>query len=112
MGGSNSAAADAQYTLNKQETRRQHDIEEVRADGFASGSSSSRNSVEKAIGHSKAYGKEDSKVVVVHGLNRPFFHIDLTSALQSAIANLSDPIELETADNTVVDDIKASGYSP
>lgn len=28
-----------------------------------------------------------SKAVVVHGLNRPFFHADLTSALQSAIAS-------------------------
>lgn len=28
------------------------------------------------------------KVAVVHGLNRPFFHIDLTSAVQSAIHNI------------------------
>lgn len=119
MGGSTSAAADAEYTLNKQETRRQHDIEEIRShsvarerelEGFASGSSSGRNSIEKAINHSKAYGAEQSKVVVVHGLNRPFFHIDLTSALQSTIANLHDPIELETADNTVVDDQKDHAY--
>ncbi|RYP90621.1 hypothetical protein DL770_003288 [Monosporascus sp. CRB-9-2] len=31
---------------------------------------------------------EPRKRVVVHGLNRPLFHIDLTSALQSAIANV------------------------
>ena len=29
-----------------------------------------------------------TKVAVVHGVNRPLFHIDLTSALQSAIANV------------------------
>ena len=28
------------------------------------------------------------KMAVVHGLNRPLFHIDLTSALQSAVANV------------------------
>jgi solute carrier family 26 (sodium-independent sulfate anion transporter), member 11 len=32
--------------------------------------------------------KTSSRVAVVHGLNRPLFHIDLTSALQSAIANV------------------------
>lgn len=44
---------------------------------------------------SKAY-QERPRVAVVQGLNRPFFHIDLTSALQSAIANASqhDPTAL------------------
>ena len=37
---------------------------------------------------SKAYKIQDRpKVAVVQGLNRPFFHLDLTSALQSAVAN-------------------------
>ena len=35
-----------------------------------------------------AAGTTGRKRVVVHGLNRPLFHIDLTSALQSAIANV------------------------
>ncbi|KAH7035175.1 sulfate permease 2 [Microdochium trichocladiopsis] len=34
--------------------------------------------------------------VVVHGLNRPLFHTDLTSALQSAIANVEARAEVET----------------
>ncbi|KAJ1331266.1 SULFATE PERMEASE II [Microdochium nivale] len=34
--------------------------------------------------------------VVVHGLNRPLFHTDLTSALQSAIANVEARTEVET----------------
>ncbi|CAK7564260.1 MAG: hypothetical protein SEPTF4163_002147 [Sporothrix epigloea] len=38
------------------------------------------------------------KAVTVHGLNRPLFHVDLTSAVQSAIAN----IEARTAQNTEV----------
>ncbi|RAL06809.1 SLC26/SulP family anion transporter [Aspergillus homomorphus CBS 101889] len=35
---------------------------------------------------SKAY-RNRRKVAVVQGINRPFFHIDLTSALESALAN-------------------------
>lgn len=43
----------------------------------------------KRLAQSKAYAKGGAvgRVAVVHGLNRPLFHIDLTSALQSAIAN-------------------------
>ena len=36
---------------------------------------------------SKTYGPP-TKVVAVNSLNRPLFHVDLTSALQSAIANV------------------------
>jgi len=55
--------------------------------------SSSGSELGKELGatraYSQAYGKGPSaKVAVVHGLNRPLFHIDLTSALQSAIANV------------------------
>ncbi|KAJ5084836.1 hypothetical protein NUU61_009415 [Penicillium alfredii] len=39
---------------------------------------------------SQAYRRR--KVAVVQGMNRPFFHIDLTSALQSAVANSSDEV--------------------
>lgn len=35
-----------------------------------------------------AAARISTKVAVVHGVNRPLFHIDLTSALQSAIANV------------------------
>jgi len=35
------------------------------------------------------------KTAVVNGLNRPLFHIDLTSALQSAIANAKARDEVE-----------------
>lgn len=96
MGGSSSAAHAADYDLNKSETKKHRDIEEARSqnhgayevEGINSESSSNRDSLEKAVTRSKAYG--NSKVVVVQGLNRPFFHIDLTSALQSAIANIGD----------------------
>lgn len=97
MGGSTSAAQAADYELNKSETKKHRDIEEARStgngayevEGVNSESSSSRHSLEKSATRSRAYGS--SKVVVVQGLNRPFFHIDLTSALQSAIANIEGP---------------------
>ena len=33
-------------------------------------------------------GVTTTRVAVVQGLNRPFFHVDLTSALQSAVSNV------------------------
>lgn len=97
IGGSQSAANNADYELNKHETKKHHDLEDARSarhhareiDEIHSEGSSSRDSLEKAVTQSKAYGQTNSKVVVVHGLNRPFFHIDLTSALQSAVANIN-----------------------
>lgn len=108
MGGSHSAAADAEYDYNK----RNHDIEFARARTNSIGpigaehgngsSSSSRNSIEKTIQTSQAYhGGSNSRIAVVHGLNRPLFHIDLTSALQSAIANVENrPVDVDVAPET------------
>lgn len=47
---------------------------------------------------SKAY-RNRRKAAVVQGINRPFFHIDLTSALESALANSppEEPIEEPSA---------------
>ena len=54
------------------------------------GRSSGDDSLEyaKGLAHSKTYAKGGlGRIAVVHGLNRPLFHVDLTSALQSAVAN-------------------------
>lgn len=52
-------------------------------------SASSSDDLDKEINESKAYVRSESKkVAMVHGLNRPLFHIDLTSAVQSAVANV------------------------
>ena len=52
-------------------------------------SSSEEGGINREITESKAYVRTETKrVAPVHGLNRPLFHIDLTSALQSAIANV------------------------
>lgn len=98
LGGSASAAADAEFYLNKEGLKRQRtlDLERARSAGgtiqheaeeiMAEDSDDTRNSVEKAPNKTRAYGS--GKIAVVHGLNRPLFHIDLTSALHSAIANI------------------------
>jgi solute carrier family 26 (sodium-independent sulfate anion transporter), member 11 len=54
-----------------------------------SASSSDDIDLSKQLTQSKAYVQSNvRRVAVVHGLNRPLFHIDLTSALQSAVANV------------------------
>ncbi|KAI4096979.1 MAG: hypothetical protein L6R37_006893 [Teloschistes peruensis] len=92
LGGQDSAAAAAQYREN---ARRVKDVEGRKASrdtdtvGQDESASSDSNEFVQTIVDSKAYGGGvTSRVVVVHGLNRPLFHIDLTSALQSAIANV------------------------
>ncbi|KAI9845808.1 MAG: Sulfate permease 2 [Sclerophora amabilis] len=103
IGGHDSAAADAEFQEQKKEQRRREsqvaalnskdDPTNVRVDdGIGRHSDSSSSSV---LGK-KIYSKE-TKVAVVHGLNRPLFHIDLTSALQSAITNIEFKKELAAA---------------
>jgi solute carrier family 26 (sodium-independent sulfate anion transporter), member 11 len=81
IGGSDSAAAAAEEDVNRRESQfHRHDIESERG--------SSRRSIDKQLKQSLSSYKKDlanSKRAVVQGLNRPFFHIDLTIALQSAI---------------------------
>lgn len=92
IGGASSAAANAEYELNH-DGHRKHDVEIGRTQSreIHAESSESSSDINQAIQNSKAYGSQvDQKKIVVHGLNRPFFHIDLTSALQSAIANSHD----------------------
>ncbi|KAK3080204.1 hypothetical protein LTS18_002849 [Coniosporium uncinatum] len=143
LGGHDSAAAAAEWRDHKREQKRRHsrsDVEEgrTRSQGHAdrihaadhhhnptaavvagsdSSSSAEHESLEKELSTSKAYGTvapENSKIAVIAGLNRPLFHIDLTSALQSAIANVegkafhgaaaeaSDEMEEESGDKDVV----------
>ena len=108
LGGEHSAAAAAQYRENEKELRRQRtEDEEARTRGLSSdgnkgdaiahghdaASSTSGSDLGQQLEMSKAYGGGGNKgatarVAVLHGLNRPLFHIDLTSALQSAVANV------------------------
>ena len=60
-----------------------------------SAESSDAGSLNKQLELSKAYGAAEGdvrgvtagRVAVVQGLNRPLFHVDVTAALNSALAN-------------------------
>ena len=85
MGGDHSAAAVAEASFNKQ-----RDIE-LGSTGSSGGHNETKNELERTLSESKAYNTQHTstgRIAVVQGLNRPFFHIDLTSALQSAITNI------------------------
>jgi sodium-independent sulfate anion transporter 11 len=108
--GSSSAAALAEMVNNQREHSLHHnDHQDVEtgmkteptttareAHGVETTSSESSDSIRedklsRDLTTSKAYNSR-RKVALVQGMNRPFFHIDLTSALQSAVANSSDEI--------------------
>lgn len=92
IGGSHSAAAEAEARDNRKMARtlsqvRSHDIEAAHPD---SEGSSEAGSLDKQLEHSTAYrpeGKGSGRIAVVQGLNRPLFHVDVTAALNSALAN-------------------------
>ena len=96
IGGKDSAASAAEHLENEKELRRQRTRDAELANKGMAGAdtighdsaSTSSGEFDKSLGESKAYVRQTSRVAVVQGLNRPLFHIDLTSALQSAIANV------------------------
>lgn len=94
IGGSSSAAQVAENTANEKESRAARTLEHERqshADGIHADSDSGLSS-----GDAKGLAvKATGRIAVVSGLNRPLFHIDLTSALQSAIANVKARDEFE-----------------
>ncbi|KAK3335370.1 sulfate transporter family-domain-containing protein [Cercophora scortea] len=107
IGGASSAAAVAELAENEKElgsasrvASRTNDIEI----GKSSSSSLDRDLKIARSGGGKSnrddtvLRKRDGRTVVVHGMNRPLFHVDLTSALQSAIANIAARNESETGD--------------
>ncbi|KAJ4396942.1 hypothetical protein N0V93_001164 [Gnomoniopsis smithogilvyi] len=99
IGGDNSAAAAAEHELNEKELRERqrrsqdHNVEDglrnrddinVAETGSASGSSQD-DDIKKSGG---VQTLRQRRAVTVTGVNRPLFHVDLTSALQGAIANI------------------------
>lgn len=108
LGGHDSAATAAEYRENERELKKQRsrDVEGRSpskgaahgGDGIGKddGASSESSDFVQNLAQSKAYvSGTTTRVAVVHGLNRPLFHIDLTSALQSAIANVERRAEYE-----------------
>ncbi|KAI1173870.1 sulfate permease [Nemania sp. FL0916] len=106
IGGSDSAAAVAEREANEKEitvTQSQaqdteaghgHGLENVEAIR-PSGASSISNPDSLAKAKSPDHAGGATRRAVVHGINRPLFHVDLTSALQSAIANVEAREEVE-----------------
>ncbi len=97
IGGSGSAAAAAQQLEREQQLRRhrRRDTEQGRHPSYGGTGehmgheAESNRQPDSNIGKkSSASQADDGKVAVVHGLNLPLFHIDLTSALESAVANV------------------------
>lgn len=98
--GDASAAAHAEMMKNRRDHSRHGKIEDPEEGisqaeitetevpkGEASSDDTTTNGKDfQSLANSKTY-RARSKVAVVHGINRPFFHIDLMSALQSAVAN-------------------------
>jgi sodium-independent sulfate anion transporter 11 len=98
IGGSDSAAAEAEARENllaQRSMSRSHDIEAAQHHThLESEESSDTGSLSKQLEHSKAYergareqGGKRGRIAVVQGLNRPLFHVDVTAALNSALAN-------------------------
>lgn len=99
IGGENSAAAAAEHDLNEKELRerqrrsQEHNVEDglrnrddinVAETGSASGSSQD-DDIKKS---GAVQTLRQRRAVPVTSVNRPLFHVDLTSALQGAIANV------------------------
>lgn len=123
MGGSASAAAAAETDLNMRQLKRDaaKDAEEARSlsgykeDNDAAGPSvCNGDDFEAEIVKSSAYSTAPEKnITVVAGLNRPFFHLDLTSAVESAIKNvevLSQP--KGRSDTTLEDRVNEESEKP
>ncbi|OQE24477.1 hypothetical protein PENSTE_c007G01849 [Penicillium steckii] len=102
--GSSSAAAHAEMITNERQhddleagTKTEQKTNEIETDPIDASSEDStvirEDKLQRDLTDSKAY-RSRRKVALVQGMNRPFFHIDLTSALQSAVANSSDEVPL------------------
>ncbi|KAL4808659.1 sulfate transporter family-domain-containing protein [Aspergillus unguis] len=109
--GRSSAAAHAELVTNenaRQVSSHGNDVESglkrpshTEMHGIEESSTSSvgdDDKLQRDLKDSKAY-RNGRKMAVVQGVNRPFFHIDITSALESALANSpeEEPIEVSSS---------------
>ncbi|EFZ00213.1 sulfate transporter [Metarhizium robertsii] len=97
IGGKDSAAALAEVAANERELQasqsRMSEFDEEMGQSSDSEEGLPKPGDEKAEGAAK----QKRRGAVVHGLNRPLFHVDLTSAVQSAIANVEAREEFRAA---------------
>ncbi|KAI1312426.1 sulfate permease [Xylaria venustula] len=98
IGGSDSAAAAAEREANEKELAitqsRAGDTEAGRSDEIQPSGASS-TSASDSVGKARDPDPRSARRAVVHGVNRPLFHVDLTSALQSAVSNVEARNEFE-----------------
>ncbi|KAI1645710.1 sulfate permease [Daldinia loculata] len=104
IGGSDSAAAAAEQEANEKETQIRPTLSKSESVDPSTqdtpGPSTASSITQSALLKNKAPDftkNNETRKVAVHGLNRPLFHVDLTSALQSAIANVRARDEVEAA---------------
>ncbi|KAI0116835.1 sulfate permease [Daldinia grandis] len=104
IGGSDSAAAAAEQEANEKETQIRPTLSKSESVDPSTqdtpGPSTASSITQSALPKSKVPDftkNNETRKVAVHGLNRPLFHVDLTSALQSAIANVRARDEVEAA---------------
>ncbi|KAK4129311.1 sulfate permease [Parathielavia appendiculata] len=124
IGGEQSAAAAAEFEDNEKELQAASESKSLRRPSMQHSGSSSQyhhdvmSNLEAGLqpenysrGADEGSSEDDSpagttatkiaapalncgRTVAVHGINRPLFHVDLTSALQSAIANVEARVEV------------------
>ncbi|KAI0555201.1 sulfate transporter family-domain-containing protein [Xylaria curta] len=98
IGGSESAAAAAEREANEKEiavTQSKANDPEVGQSERIEPSGASSTSASDSVSKTRSPDLRSPRRAAVHGVNRPLFHVDLTSALQSAIANVearSEPV--------------------
>jgi sodium-independent sulfate anion transporter 11 len=100
LGGSDSAAAAAEAANIEKELHEHRTRERERPKSGTdaiSGDNESGGSEDLKASGLRTYGVSGGprRTAVVNGINRPLFHIDLTSALQSAVANVHAQEQLE-----------------
>ncbi|KAK5172192.1 uncharacterized protein LTR77_003830 [Saxophila tyrrhenica] len=90
LGGSDSAAAEAERRVNRVLSHEPKAEEDVEQGHMRQVTSREIDSINEDSERNSQYDEKFrmGKAAVVQGLNRPFFHMDLTSALQSAIQNI------------------------
>ncbi|KAL1651252.1 hypothetical protein SLS58_000591 [Diplodia intermedia] len=88
LGGADSAAnaAAVEEDADYRSTRQVDEENEIHGERSSASEDGVRDSINKTA--SRVNYAEKSKQVLVHGVNRPLFHIDLTSALISAVQNV------------------------
>ena len=98
IGGKNSAAAVAEDVANEALTSQRIRDEEMVKDEVSSVVSEDLASpFPGGANLNEKPERRKRKGAVVHGLDRPLFHVDLTSAVQSAVANVEARIEHRAA---------------